>query len=560
MKCFFVILVSLSLCAQNNINDKKLKHSIEQICQGKYPNFHKTHSFYFKKVTDSAYLYCSEASLSDNSKDINDYIDFIYGVTAYKKGFYSIAKKKFNKISTDFPYMHLVYYNLGGIALETNNFNEALYFYDKATESQKIKSNTKLKIIYHNRGVIYLHLEQFDKAEEFLKKEKEINIQEKDTIGIIYSKLDIGNIYYEQYKDDIAISYFKDAYNLAQLISDFNVKQTTSENLAIVEKNRRNFESSMAYFEESMMWKDSIWNRDKVSLLVERDKQNIITLKQKEVELEKLKTETQREQRNWFIIGTAIFLLLSGVLFFVYRISIKQKKQLIKLNHLKDFLFSVVSHDLRSPLNLLEVKNKEIIDDLENNNLESAILRSKENKKISENTIHLLNNVLNWTLQENNQLQFYPESHTLKILISSWLIDFKSRSQNKKIIINNSVNENCFVLIDKELIKIAFRNLIDNAIKYIPNQGVIDINSKEYDSYCEIIISDNGPGISENILKELKENEDLSIEKVNRSKGIGLGLILCKKLVKLNKGSITFMNKPNNSGLKTIIKLPIAKV
>ncbi|QMU65260.1 MAG: hypothetical protein GKR88_13805 [Flavobacteriaceae bacterium] len=269
MRWFIILLIPTLLYSQNNIDDEKLKYSIEQICQGKYPYFHKAHSFYFEHKIDSAYLYCSKASISSKKQEINDYLNFIYGVCAYSKKFDLIAQNKFSDISFNFPYYYLLNYNLGGISLENEEFQKALSFYNKAIASQQIKSNAKLKIIYHNIGICHLHLKQFNKAKGFLKKEIEVSKQDKDTIGVIYAKLDFGNIYYEQYKDDIAIGFFEEAYNLSTLISDFNVRQVTSENLAIVEKNRGNFKNSMTYFEKSMMWKDSIWNRDKISLLME---------------------------------------------------------------------------------------------------------------------------------------------------------------------------------------------------------------------------------------------------------------------------------------------------
>ncbi|AUP78597.1 tetratricopeptide repeat-containing sensor histidine kinase [Flavivirga eckloniae] len=567
MKWLVFLLIPINLFSQSNIDDIELKSSIERICKGKFATFHKAHEFYFNKKTDSAYIYSSKASFFDKETEINDFSNFIYGVSASKKGFYSIAEDKLNNISSEFPFQHLVYYNLGITALRSNKFEKSLNYYRKALNYHKIKSNAKLKIIYHNIGICYLHLNNFKKAEDYLKKEVEIAKLDNDTLGLLHAKLDLGNAYYEQHKDNQAIALFEEAYNLSQIHTDLEAKQAASENMAIVEKHRNNYKKSLEYLEQSMAWKDSIWNKNKISLLLEKDKQQIVTLKEKEVQIQKEHVKFQKKQNNWFLGGSIVLLSLLGLLLYFYRIKTRQneiittqKQQLEKLNNTKNYLFSVVSHDLRSPVNSINYNNETLNRALSNNNIQEALKLNSANITISKNTSHLLNNILNWALEQNDQLLFSPQFHAIDILIESVLFDYKPLALNKNIELTFlNKDSGTQVFLDQELFKITFRNLIDNAIKFTPEDGKITIETSTSDKACFIIIKDTGAGMPPEILKTINNYETLTIEKIDRSKGLGLGLLLSKVLTLKNNGTFQIKNS-DDKGIIITLGVPIKKI
>ncbi len=560
MKWFVFLWIPISLFSQNNIDDIQLKRAIETVCRGKSPNFHKAHLFYFKQDMDSAYLYSSRASHLRKRDEINDFLNLIYGVSAYKKKFDSIAKNKLDNISPEFPFQHLVNFNLAGISVESQKFKEALIYYNKALNNNKIKSNTKLKIAYHNIGICHLHLKNYNRAETFLKKEIEIAKLDKDTLGLLYAKLDLGNVYYEQYKDKKAIALFEEAYRLGKTQEDLATKQITTQNMAVVEKNRNDYKKSVEYFEESIELKDSLWNKDKISLLLEKDKQQIVALKEKEVQIQKEHVKFQKQRSYWFLGGGIVFFLLFGMLLYFYNIKTQQnrtitaqKKQLETLNNTKNYLLSVISHDLRSPLNSINYNNETLHYALTHNDSQKALQLNNENITISKNTSHLLNNILNWALEQNDQLLFYPDVHNIGILIESVLFDYTPLAAIKNIdLASNFQNTHTQVFLDQELFKITFRNLIDNAIKYTPEHGKITVDMSISDHTCFIEIKDNGPGMPQDILDTINTYETLTIEKIDRSKGLGLGLLLSKVLMHKNKGIFKIKNNDNKGIIITL--------
>lgn len=518
---------------------------------------------YFKTSANDSCFITSQSILLEHkklSKENQDLLKYISGVSALNQRLYLKALQIFKSVSKEFRFKHLLNYKFGIVYVELEDYDKAILVYRQWLKENPEGFNVpELKAVYHNLATAYLHNKEYTLAKTYYTKRLHYARQEKDTAAVVRVNSDLGNLFYVQNKHTRALPYFKAAYTLAQKHPNLELKQSTSQNMAVVEKNNGNYKKSVAYYQEHLVLKDSIWNRDRISELLEKDKQQALAIKEKEILLEKAEKEVQKKQRNWFLGGAVLFLSSSVLIFSFYQNTSRQKKQLDKLNALKDFLFSVVSHDLRSPIHLIKSGNKNVITTLEQHDASLALKYAQENHTHLEHTSHLLNNILNWTLKENNQLLYQPEIHHLPTLITTWLYDVKNRAKSKKVAISTNLSDESVACIDKELIKIVFRNLLDNALKYIPTAGKIAIKSSVEASFCELIIADNGPGIPFHILKEIENNADLSKEKVNRSKGVGLGLILCKHLVNMNKGSLNLKNNLEGKGLTVTIKLPTTK-
>ena len=417
---------------------------------------------------------------------------YIYGVSASQKGFNTIALKKLESIPSAFSFKHLVDYNLGSIALENSAFSKAISHYNSALNSNMIKSNHKLKILYHNIGICYLHLKKYNESELFLLKELDIAQKTKDTLSTIYAKLDLGNLFYQQYKDDKAIPYFEQAYAHAQLFSNARAKQNTAQNMAVVEKNRNRYKESVRYYTEYIRWKDSLWNRDKISALLEKDKQIAIANKEKEIFVQKEISEKQKERIQFFVICFVVVLLFSGILLYLYRIKTKQhsiinmqKQELEELNNTKNYLFSVISHDLRSPVTTLIKQQRTLKNQIDKKDFLQAESTSKSSLTIVESLSHLLNNVLHWSLEQNEQLLFNRGEYALKPIVEQVLIDFDGLANANNIKIIKVLDETILAYIDQESLKIVLRNVLDNALKYTDENGNIEVIMKTIsDSKC----------------------------------------------------------------------------
>jgi len=129
---------------------------------------------------------------------------------------------------------------------------------------------------------------------------------------------------------------------------------------------------------------------------------------------------------------------------------------------------------------------------------------------------------------------------------------------NKKAItINNQVAVNHSVFADLQQFNVIFRNLINNAIKFTPNEGMITIKTKIKDKNLVIQVSDTGVGMTESDVQKLfSDTENFSNYGTNLEKGTGLGLRLVKAMVIKNSGEIIVKSEPNK-GSQFIVQLPV---
>jgi len=236
-----------------------------------------------------------------------------------------------------------------------------------------------------------------------------------------------------------------------------------------------------------------------------------------------------------------------------------QNKQLSDTIQLKNRIFSVIAHDLRSPvvnilymLNLLKEKEyKEKYDAFANSSIQYAQL-----------VISLLENMLVWGRDQEDKIKFSPEKRDLADIILTNLSIFKETSDKKEIAVNFTQVGNSLAYFDKDLLDMIIRNLLSNAVKYTPRGGRISILLKEKtqnSEYMMLKICDNGIGIPETKQKYLFTSAEIeSTPGTENEKGTGLGLKLCYELVKINNGTIVIESK-TGEGTCFIITLPMTK-
>jgi signal transduction histidine kinase len=221
-----------------------------------------------------------------------------------------------------------------------------------------------------------------------------------------------------------------------------------------------------------------------------------------------------------------------------------QNKKLSETIQLKNKIFSVIAHDLRSPvvnilymLNLLkEEEFKEKYDEFANSSIQYA-----------QQVINLLENMLVWGRGQEDKIKFAPGNHDISDIVLTNLSIFKDTADKKEISMNFTQIGNSKGYFDKDLLDIIIRNLLSNAIKYTPRGGRISILLKDKRMTSEGLIlkvCDNGIGIPQSKQKDLfTVTEIVSSPGTENEKGTGIGLKLCLELIKLNNGTITVESK-----------------
>ena len=223
---------------------------------------------------------------------------------------------------------------------------------------------------------------------------------------------------------------------------------------------------------------------------------------------------------------------------------IKFAKELQYLNAGKDKFFSIIAHDLKNPFfsllgfaEMLEKNYEELSEDEKRDYIKNII-------KISQNSYHLLENLLQWARSQTGRIDYRPIEIDLKILLADSTDFFNPIAQKKNIQIKNNVKKSICVYADPDMMKTVIRNLITNSIKFTQNGGIIRIDATEDKRYYKITVSDFGIGMDSETIKSLFriDVKHDSLGTCNEI-GTGLGLIICKEFVEKNGGKISVHSK-----------------
>lgn len=231
--------------------------------------------------------------------------------------------------------------------------------------------------------------------------------------------------------------------------------------------------------------------------------------------------------------------------------------RLTEANKTKDKLFSIITHDLKSPFNAILGFSKLIQEQIKVKNTAGIEKYSQIIINSSNKILELLGNLVEWSLSQTGEIECNLETLSVKELFINIYEIYEPIARQKNIKLSLEVIENPEVLADKNMIKTVLRNLVNNAVKYTHPDGVITMAAREKNNEVYISVSDNGVGISEAKLKNIFKNHHYNSRPgTNQEKGTGLGLIVCNDFVNRNKGSI-WVDSKEEMGTTFTFSLPI---
>lgn len=224
----------------------------------------------------------------------------------------------------------------------------------------------------------------------------------------------------------------------------------------------------------------------------------------------------------------------------------KIEKELNEINESKDKLFSIISHDLRSPFTSLLGLSEYLMTETGNISTDEIIHIASSIHTSAKSLLVLLDNLLQWSRFKTGKIMYTPETFELNELIHQTITTYKSTASKKNIDITFSAEGDYKVFADHYMADTVLRNLLSNAIKFTNRGGRIHIITSLKNDMAKITISDDGVGISEeNMHKLFKVGEQISTRGTENEVGTGLGLTLCKEFIDINNGTIDFNSQPD---------------
>jgi two-component system sensor histidine kinase/response regulator len=408
---------------------------------------------------------------------------------------------------------------LGDIFFEEKSFRQSVEYYQSCIAiANAIDNNALRSSTLHRMGRIYNEMRNPDAALRYLLP----NIALSEKYG---------------FKDELERSY-----------------KLASEAYAL----KHDIDHAFEYQSKYVAIHDDIYNQknsERLSLMqIKFDthvKEAEIDLLTKESMLKKQEIDRQRVWMFFYSGCLSLLLILAFVLFSnnsrfkkVNRLLAEQNKkihgqaqQLSNLNTTKDKLFSIISHDLRSPVASL----KGMMEILSNDKLsQTEFARLTRQLHLNLDSLYDdLDNLLQWAQSQLKGLQPAPEVVNLKKAVEEKFALFHTSAKNKGVSLINDVDESVKVFADKNHIGLILRNLIANAIKFNPTEGKVKVASKLRGDIVEISVSDSGIGISLDDLNKLFNAEThFTKPGTNQEKGVGIGLLITKEFVDINGGNI----------------------
>ena len=240
------------------------------------------------------------------------------------------------------------------------------------------------------------------------------------------------------------------------------------------------------------------------------------------------------------------------------RVILRQTEELRKTIAGRDKLYSVIAHDLRSPMASIKMLCNTIMMSIDSQTVPGDVFEMLEmTNKTAEEVFSLLDNLLKWTKSQLGKLSNVPQPIDMVGLVDGVIEVFKPIAESKLISLElDSEVEFINVIVDIEMIKSVVRNLISNAIKFshkntvvmvhVKVQDVMDENKTEEGNGKEVLVtvSDRGCGIkNEDQEKLLNESTHFTTFGTDSEEGSGLGLLLCKDFVSKNHGRLWFTSE-----------------
>ena len=215
----------------------------------------------------------------------------------------------------------------------------------------------------------------------------------------------------------------------------------------------------------------------------------------------------------------------------------EQSTELNELNSTKNRLFSIIAHDLRSPLNAILGFTELMLH--KNFNEEKKNFFLAELNKTARSTFELLDNLLQWARSQSNRIEFNPKSIFLKQLVEDCIQTYQTQIDSKNINIENLIEDQQIIFGDYNMLGTIIRNMLNNAVKYShPNSEVL-IFAKHEDEIITVSIQDFGVGMDEKTKDKIFNFVyNASLPGTNNELGTGIGLQLCKEFIEKHNGTI----------------------
>lgn len=507
----------------------------------------------------SGYLNALEMSIAQEDllqqSIINENIANLYAGQKYydeSLEYYKIVKRLNDSIGNEVAQAETMS-NLASLYADMKKLEYAMFNVNRSIDIfEQYRIMDWLAYAYEIKGKVYLKKYNYSWALYWYRQSEMLHKNLEDDRARIDLYNGLAETYIGLENDSLATHYAEDAFRISKSINFSEGTKKCSKTLYEIYRRKQDYATALAYHELYQELSDTLSRNE--------NKQSLSLLKTKteyEQQKETLIRDNNRAlaaQERFIYVGATLLLVSVLIIYLVYRskklqqrltreleakheILEKRKAELQSDNETKVKLFSIIGHDLRGPVGAL----KDLLQIFKDGEITIAELASYMPKLRSDvdHIFFTLNNLLSWGYSQLNGSITRPTSLLLAGIAAENIKLLNEIAENKSIKIVSEIPENTQVWSDPNQVDIVLRNLISNALKFTPENGMVTLSAEEKNDYWIISIRDTGVGMDRLTLQKIfQEDHTHSTYGTANEKGTGLGLTLCKEMINKNGGEI----------------------
>lgn len=520
--------------------------------------------------TNAHQIYVYALNIKGASYFRNKEFDKVYEIN--RKGYEYATKHKLKDMQKLFTI------NAASLVSQIGDTDQALLFFRESLSLLNKKDDYERAQVQYYMSKLYTSKDSLDKAKILALKAQKYFSKQENAMWEAKTRVALFKIFRKKRKLKEALNQIKIVDSLTKDFSESEIKidialayalinyDTSNTNLAFeqalkieerakaqnyhsalietqkllytIYEQREQYKNANSYYKNFNQLQDSIKiqeNSNKLKLLLVQN-----NLEKEIIALETAGRIQKKENLNYIFLLLVITLII--ILGIVRINNINQRKanfKLAKLNNDKAKIFSIIGHDLKSPIGTLQ----QLMNLYNSNTITEKEIKefAPELKQKLDYSGQTLNNLLYWSRTQMEGLKATPTAFYPSQIIEKYITSFNKRITEKKITIRieNQLTEEKVIFIDENHFEIIFRNLFTNAIKFTPENGTVTINLSNSEQTFKLMVMDTGTGMSQKKVNEILKGEYVeSTYGTNSEKGTGIGLTLCKELIKLNNGEL----------------------
>ncbi|MAT56432.1 MAG: hypothetical protein CMF23_00510 [Ignavibacteriae bacterium] len=472
-----------------------------------------------------------------------------------------------------------VFNSLASSFLEIDGDSSEFYFKKSLEAYQKINSVGGVIISLKGLAENAIRKKYYGEAKEYFYEILTLAKNDNNRLRIAESYKFLGEVNLAEGKLIKAKEYFIDCIEISSNLNLRGFLRDSYLGLSKAYEDLGQIDSALSSLKKYEVYNSEINDEDTKRRIDDLRTKFEFEKFQRQIEAQKYENET----KNLYLISVlALLLFVTIITVILYRTNKKRKKvnvilkqkneliegqsnqlettnkELVELNNAKDKLFSIIAHDLKNPfstlLNYSYFLKEEYAELSEKERLEFVSYMYQTTTK----TYELLENLLNLSASRTGKIAFTPDNIEINLLIEKVAALYNSQLKEKNIELKNNFNNSIKSFADPYMVEIVLRNLLNNAIKYTPVNGLIEISSEINNGRVCISVIDNGIGMDDETVNNIFNISVIKSQTGTKGeRGTGLGLGLCKEFVEQNNGKI-FVESVLNKGSIFKVCLPTA--